>query len=335
MKTYRELRPIGMPHDIFDEVEKIIREVLKREIYVPLLKHTQEKKIALNAEPTDLDALRHALFKGTITYNRGRFSGHFDAHTSRTLKKLGAKWVRKDSTFALGVEDVPDELIRAVRSSESQFKEKIADIQQQLTGISSESIASKVNLMDSFKKVLKRSDGDFRKYATGLTLAPELSQGERDKIAKDWESNMQLSIKGHVDEEVIRLRERVRKTVFAGDRYGTLVKSIQKSFSVSASKAKFLARQETSLLTAKYQEARYVESGINEYRWKDVGGTPAHPVRPRHHELSEMSRNGKIFRFDNPPRTTEPGQPKRFNNPHQDYGCRCTAIPVVRFGESK
>ena len=57
--------------------------------------------------------------------------------------------------------------------------------------------------------------------------------------------------------------------------------AIQKSYGVTANKAKFLARQETKLLTTTLKEVRYVDAGVTKYKWKSVTGTAAHPVRPR------------------------------------------------------
>ncbi len=124
------------------------------------------------------------------------------------------------------------------------------------------------------------------------------------------------------------LRMKVQENVLAGNRYEGLVSDITKSFNVTASKAKFLARQETKLMTTKLKEDRYKEAGISEYKWVCVTGSKNHPVRPMH-----KKNNGMIFSFDNPPTVDENGSRK---NPGQDYNCRCMAVPIVRFdSESK
>lgn len=123
----------------------------------------------------------------------------------------------------------------------------------------------------------------------------------------------------------MKLRKQVMAAAFRGNRYDALVKTIQRSYGVTVSKAKFLAHQETNLLMAKFKETRYTDAGIVEYRWRCVTGSKLHPVRPSHKAL-----DGKIFRFDDPPITTPPSEAPRRNNPGEDYGCRCTAVPVVR-----
>ena len=92
---------------------------------------------------------------------------------------------------------------------------------------------------------------------------------------------------------------------------------------MSQRKAKFLASQETRLLTSKLKEVRYKDVGIDEYIWQTVKGTPEHPVRPMHKKL-----NGTKQRFSSPPITNEKGQR---NNPGEDYRCRCVARPIVKF----
>jgi SPP1 gp7 family putative phage head morphogenesis protein len=79
-------------------------------------------------------------------------------------------------------------------------------------------------------------------------------------------------------------------------------------------------------MIAAYKKEKYTSAGVNKYKWRCVAGSPLHPVRPSHKAL-----NGKIFSFDDPPITTMPGEPVRRNNPREDYGCRCHAVPIVEF----
>jgi SPP1 gp7 family putative phage head morphogenesis protein len=103
---------------------------------------------------------------------------------------------------------------------------------------------------------------------------------------------------------------------------------IRESFGVTEKKAKFLARQETGLLMAKFKESRYTESGIHQYKWRCSAGSAKHPVRPSHKVL-----DGRVFRWDTPPITTAPDEPQRRNNPGEDFNCRCVAIPIVGLAE--
>lgn len=335
-KDYIELNPIRGNYSEFDRIERAIMEKLRKLFFGPLmaeLSATPSK--ALNNAPGEYDSLRAALASGRVTFSRGMFSGRFNAAISKELKALGARWDRKTGTFKAPLPSLPYDLQVSIRSSESKFQEKIAGIDKRLAQILPESIAGSIRLTDMFDSTLWKADKNFRDSVKGITIAPTLTAAQRKKIAEDWQTNTEISIKGLVDKQVIKLRKDLQKSVFTGNRYDSAIGAINKSFGEAKSHAKFIARQETKLLITKFQEVRYADAGIKEYTWHAVAGTPKHPVRPRHDALAKASKNGKIYRYDDPPRTSEDGEPARYNNPGQDFNCRCHARPVVRFKKDK
>jgi len=110
--------------------------------------------------------------------------------------------------------------------------------------------------------------------------------------------------------------------VAQGFRADETSKIIQAEFGVSKNKAKFLARQETSLLVSAYREQRYTDAGIREYIWQS---SHDERVRKSHKEL-----NGRKFSWDNPP-IVDPATGRKAH-PGEDFGCRCIAVPVIRIG---
>jgi SPP1 gp7 family putative phage head morphogenesis protein len=329
---YVTLKPMPQPRDAFDEVERKIKHAFRLKVYFPLIKLIgYTSKMVTNAAEPSLQPLSTALFSGRLTFNRGTFSGHFDAHTSRILKQLGARWDHRTSTFKLHLAELPFDVRGIISASESRFTQKLQDIDAQLRQVLPTELSDSINFSESFDKTIWKMDKLFRENVKRVSFVPELSGTERKKIADDWQENLRLYIRKFTDEEIKNLRGKVRTATFEGDRYGSLIKMVQRSYGVTANKAKFLARQETKLLTSTLQEARYAEAGIDEYKWHCVAGSNEHPVRPRHKALSDASEKGQIFRFSNPPVTTEPGEPERRNNPGKDFNCRCQAIPVVRF----
>jgi SPP1 gp7 family putative phage head morphogenesis protein len=318
-----ELPPIRESEEDYETAEKRIRELFRREIYLPLMRLLGGGSGALKNSREDLtDAIR----TGRITFSKGIFTGRFNASISKELKRLGARWDRKTGTWQVSPSSLPREVRESIAASESRFQEKIAEIDRKLAQILPEEIAGRIKLADSFERVLWKTDGKFRQSVKRITVPPQLTPERRKRIAVEWENNLKLYIKDFTEKEIVKLRGEMKKTVFTGNRYESAVKTIQESYGVSANKAKFLARQETSLLMTKFKESRYEDSGVKEYRWGTVAGSKLHPVRAAHKKLE-----GKIFRWDNPPITTEPGQPVRRNNPGQDYNCRCYARPIVRF----
>lgn len=327
MERIIELKPIKETTQDYDVLERRIRELFKQEIYISLVKELSDAPLTLQ-NASDKSALLEAIRTGRVTFSRGQFSGRFSSRVSKELSGLGAEWDRKTGTWRVSHSVLPMQMRAAIAASETKFNEKIAGIERKLAQILPDEIAGKFKGADLFDRTLWKTEKAFQASVKNLAMSPELPADRRKKIADEWQENMRLYIRDFAEEEISKLRKRIKKSVFTGNRYESMVKTIQASYGVSVDKAKFLARQETSLLMTKYKESRYLDAGVKEYRWGCVAGSKLHPVRPAHKRLE-----GKIFRWDNPPITTEPGQPQRRNNPGQDYNCRCFARPVVRFKE--
>lgn len=327
-----ELKPIKETVEDYDDIEAHIKALFKRMIYLPIMKeladNTDER--LENAKPPN-QVLLDAISKGRLTFNRGVFSGKFNATLSKELKSLGAKWDRRSGVFRINQTDLPREMRTAISSSEYRFTQKLSKIDKALSQILPEKIAGELKAGKMFDKALWKVESSFQQSVKGIAIAPKVTPQMRKQIADEWNNNLELYIVDFTTDEIKELRHYVQKSAYVGNRYGSLVKKIQDSFGVSSNKAKFLARQETSLLMTKYKQSRYKEAGIFEYTWHSVAGSPKHPVRKRHQKLADASKKGKIYRWDKPPVTSEDGEPERRNNPGEDFNCRCSARPVVRF----
>jgi len=321
-----ELAPIKETTADYERVEALIKRVFRDVLYRPLLRELSlPGRTLANSDSALLDAVA----SGRVTHSRGKFTGKFSAAVSRELKQLGAKWDAKSASWSLPLADLPPAMRSAINISAGRFAERLADIDKRLAAVLPEQLAEHVRVADMFDSALWKVERDIQKTLKNITVAPQLTPERRRRIADEWQNNMDLWIKDFTEKEIVRLRKNVQSAIFAGNRHESLVRSIQDSYGVTASKAKFLARQETSLLMTKFKETRYTDSGVNEYKWRCVVGSPAHPVRPSHKVL-----DGTVHRWDAPPITTPPGEPPRRNNPGQDYNCRCSAIPIVRFKET-
>lgn len=319
-KNEKTLSFVDIDPRYIEAVDKYLVKFFRDEIYSPLLAELKDYGKIQNSK---LDLLR-AIQQGRISYYRGVFSGSFNASITRELKKMGAKWSRKDGgVFRIHKSQLPSEVSMAISTAESSWLKKNDIIQKKLGSILSADIASKIDLTGLADKALFKVDGDIQKSYQGLVVSPELTEKNRIDIAKNYTNNMQYYIQQFTQEEVTKLRDKIKDNVFSGKRYDTMVKTIKASYGVSESKAQFLARQETKLLVAKFKESRYNEVGIDEYIWQTVVGSPAHPVREDHARL-----NGTRQRYSNPPVVNKKGDRK---NPGEDFGCRCRDKPIVKF----
>lgn len=325
MNKVIELPAIKETTTDYEALEKYIRLFFAREIYGPLLREFRPKDQLRNAKDR---GLLEALRTGAVTFNRGVFSGKFDSVISLDLRNLGAKFHRTTGTYRLSLRHLPYDIRIAIGSSAARFKDKIEAIDKKLGDVVTEEflgkgISAKLKTDHFFDRALWKVETAFRDNVKNIAIVPTLTDEQRKRIAAEWGQNMQLWISDFTKKEITELRANMQNLVFAGDRYGSAVKTIQESYGVTGNKAKFLARQETGLLMAKYKQTRYQAAGVEYYRWTCVAGTKNHPVRPMHKAL-----NGKVFRFDDPPVVDIKGARK---NPGQDYNCRCFPRPLVNY----
>lgn len=314
----------------YEAIEASIKNLFKKEIYLPILRElggfVPSSRVLSNSKP--LPGLLQALVTGRVSFHRGTFSGKFNSEISKQLRSLGAVFKRSDGTYRIRLDDLPSEIREAVSASAFRFQERIDKIDEKLYGIFQEevlnkSLSSKLQTDYLFDRTLWKVDKEFQRNVKNITIAPQLTPHARAKIAAQWGENMQLWVSDFTKEEILQLRVDMQKTVFAGNRYGAAVKTIQASYEVTANKAKFLAKQETKLLMAAFKQERYQSAGIQHYKWVCVAGSKLHPVRPFH-----KKNDGKVFRFDAPPTVDEAGHRK---NPQQDYNCRCNARPMINY----
>ena len=322
-----ELKPIKETPNDFEELEKRIRKAFIKFLYAPIIKALGvDSDKLLNARISY--TLGRALRTGRVSYDNGKFTGKFNADISKELKTLAQSGIKKKKSSVLPKSRLPDNYRKLILEAQEENEKRIAEIDKHLAKLLPEEISTAVKSHDIFDKTLWKTDKEVAKTLQAIQIAPNLSTESRKKIAAEWQTNMDLWIKGFAEEEIPRLRREVQTHVFEGKRYGDLVKVIQKSYDVTERKAKFLARQETNLLMTKFKETRYVKAGVEEYKWCTVVGTPTHPVRKDHKKL-----DGEIFRWDTPPITNTKTNAR--NNPGQDYNCRCFAKPIIKFGVSK
>ena len=180
-------------------------------------------------------------------------------------------------------------------------------------------IQKQSKVVEKYVQTIDHMETDFRQAAQSIAIPVKLTEQQRIILADNWGQNLDLYIQNWTDKNILKLREQLQPHILQGNRASSLVATIQQNYGVSKAKAKFLARQETGLLMSKFQETRYRDCGVNEYKW-----STAHNEKVRHdHALLD----GKIFRFDQPPVTNRKTGAR--NNPGEDFNCHCVAIPRV------
>lgn len=312
------LEPLQLKESYYSHIEKKLDRFFYNLLIKPIedkIKETFNKNILKNSAST----LPNAINSGRIYWQDGYMLGNFNSSISKELKKLGARYSRAKKGWIIAKRDLDPNSLIAVAQADMRFDSMTKDIITYLDGINVDEELKQLDLFEAYETSIDKMERDYKKIASKITIPPKLTEEQKRIITEQWTNNLKLYIQDFTQEEILKLRSKVEKNVFAGKRASNLVKEIQKEYNTTNAKARFLARQETSLLTSKFRESRFKDIGVSRYKWR---GAMDARERPDHKKLE-----GKIFSFDNPPVVdTKTG---RRANAGEDFGCRCVAIPIV------
>lgn len=316
-------------------MEKTLRPIIDKDIYSELIwKHAEEAiyetmfkplfdilGIDLIRKKNDQPNLREALNRGLVQYVDGRFIGKFSAIISRELQKIGAKYDRKTKSYMLAESKIPEDVMRVV----SQAKAFHASQGQKLIEAVNKLKGEPKLDFDKVTPIIKAINIDLEKQfkittPKDLSVPAGLTAYVQNRLEEEYVYNYNNYLDKWSKPELVKLKQTVSEYVAKGFRADKMAQILIAEFGQSKRKAKFLARQETSLMVSKYREARYGEAGINSYKWSTSSDER---VRPDH-----LALNGRVFRFDDPPITDRATGAK--NNPGEDFNCRCVALPVYK-----
>lgn len=260
-----------------------------------------------------------ALRTGLVQYKKGVFSGQFSKAISSNLRALGATFDKRARVYRLRESEVPEGIRSEAAAYEVNAKSIHESIIRKLNEIQT-SFDHDIEVMElDPESAFAAVEAGFKKTAETLEVMPELVESSRAILKEEYSENLKLSIKKFTEEQVISLRELTEENATKGYRFDSLAHKIEDQYKVSAVKAQFLARQETTYFMAEYRKLRFSEAGITRYIWR-TSGKPC--VRPDHKKL-----NGKSFFYSQPPIVDHLSGRRR--GPGQDYGCQCMDEPIL------
>lgn len=320
MKT---LPPQHLLDTDYESIERQLKRIFWKIVYEPIVETIADFNVTAAAElelrNATVSALSQAIQFGRIQYQDGIFSGEFSASTSSALRALGAAFDKRARVYRLDASRVPASIKgdaalyqHAAKAAHAALSQKLTEMEKQLDD------AVNIHTVDP-TRTLQSVEKRFEKVGRNLEVMPTLSTLSVENLSKSYTSNMKLYIKDWSHGEIQHLRSTVKENAEAGYRFDTLASHIKDRYDVSASKAKFLARQETALFMSKYREERFSEAGVTKYRWST---SRDERVRDSHKHL-----DGKTFSYKVPP-VVDLGTGRR-GNPGSDFGCRCVDMPVL------
>ena len=317
------LKPILDKHEYSKAIEVVIMDFLTTHFYAPIYTVIEPIEEYYNASTyTPEQIVSAALRSGQIQYINGKFTGQFSAKISKALESLGAKFNKVTKTYNL-----PSTAMSITLKEAAAYASMIALARQKLL-LEALDYLTIEKAMPELARLLDvpldtvLEDLDEQAYLSlkeAITIVPTITEEQRAALKAQYVDDVSISVKNFTKAQTDKLRAMVEENLFTGLADNkSLVKAIVDEFGVTENKARFLARQETGLFTAKYKEITAKEAGITKYKWST---SHDERVRGMHKEL-----DGKIFSWDNPPITNEKGDR---NNPHEDWQCRCEAIYVI------
>jgi SPP1 gp7 family putative phage head morphogenesis protein len=324
------LRPQHLHSGYFAEVERQLGVIFFEELIRPIVDIIYEynpQRMVLNAS---MAALKRALLSGRVQYDKGIFSGQFSSAISRDLRELGATFSRRDATYRLEHALIPVDVLDVAYRYSLKARMAHAAIEEQLNLALHHALASQYAI--DADGVIEKVDAGWRASAARLEVKPELSEEGKEQLAANYTQSLQLPIKSWLQEQIMRLRQDVKENAEAGYRFDSLIDLIRDRNSVSKSKAKFLARQETGIFMSQYRARRFIDAGVLRYRWStshdsrvrpEAGLTPAERLHAGNHRILDK----QVFTYEQkaPAKYMSSAKPC---NPGEDYQCRCVDIPL-------
>ena len=319
----KQLRPIIDKKIYSSEIETEMLQVLYDVVFKPVF---DILGVRTPGRVNSVADLKDALRAGRIFWQDGFFYGNFNATVAKALRDMGATFNKTKKAYKLNINDLPMDIRTDVVIGKGMNRDKTERILEALDGAAEMKlvIGTGMKATSMFDDLNQQAISTFKVLPENIQIPMELTKQQKEDLLDSYQKNVSGYLEDWKTEAIERLREKTQANAALGYRSDRLATIVKTEFGVSKSKAKMIARQETSMFVSKYREERYTGAGIDEYVWST---SKDQRVRPRHKELDHQ-----VFSWDSPPIVDAQGNRR---NPGEDFGCRCIAIPVLRLGASR
>jgi len=215
------------------------------------------------------------------------------------------------------------QLMRAMKAAERQRNDALGDsvrdlssaITSWLQGMISDKAARAV-AERQMKRVERFGRLDFERWSEMVGIDPREAKGRAAVAVDAMMENAILESMGYIKDIPVQLAQQVSdefsNALLLGQRGKSLATIFEERLGVAESRAKLIARDQSTKALGNMQKARQQALGVTRYEWVTAGDER---VRPSHAAL-----NGKVFDWNDPPPEGHPGEP---------VACRCVAAPIL------
>ncbi len=331
---------------LYEGVEKDLLVYLYSVMWADIsdLVKNSKKELIMNARITSFIYLKKALLDGTVTYKNGVFKGTSSMRLTRELQTFA----RYDKSTRSWIGIAPPGLAKHAIHAQAQNEEFHRRIQAAIDDIPAKVGATidslNIDITPIADQVAKNTDRDL--YKVGIALDDD--QVISPKLVEEYRASQQISIKNFTEDQSKSMADLIRKNVLSGYNRAELIDMLKHQFNVTESKAKFLARQETSLFISALRNERFKGAGVKVAKWsssrdKRVVGTPGGKFpKPTEGHGNHYAMHGKYVMVSDPTLYADTIEDVRAgnwklksniggDNKHagESYNCRCVYIPVI------
>jgi len=309
-------------------------------IFRPLVAATRGSDRLDNAKYTPLES---ALRNGTVQFTRGTFRGHINAAISKEIKELGGTFTK--GFWRIASPSLPVHLQKAIAYNVAVMKaiEERCDKAFDAMPDAFERIIKNLDIESMGVVSLNPVSIEFKhKLNKAVSVMPDLGKAGNKKLrleyfdtddkpikkllAKDFKNKVMPACRDFGFEEIAKMRKDMKGLILGGRPRQELRDFIEGRLEIDKTRARFIARQETALLTVEYKKIQYVNAGVNKYQWVTVGD---HIVRTTPNG-GHAALNKNEYTWDSPP-SAEHFCTGKECHPGEDYNCRCQAKPIVEW----
>lgn len=193
---------------------------------------------------------------------------------------------------------------RPLESTFSRMAQRFGGIGQTASRLAALAVKRSAEAVDDRLKAAIKS-------SVGIDISPVLTQSGPILDAMNAATRANIELITSIPAQYFgKLQDAIEERMSSGVRFEDLAKEIERIGDVTESRAKLIARDQTSKMNGAFNQVRQTSLGIDRYVWQTSGDER---VRPEHAE-----NDGRVFSWTDPPATGHPGE---------DINCRCVAVP--------
>ena len=306
----------GLVDGMFSTIKKQVPDMVK------LIKANQ---IKLDAEdPNDaLDDFMEALASSLLLRQKAeqyvrRMWGKVNKYTDKEIREIFmAIFGASASLRGLRAEWTREQIIREMSEEAERYNVELT--KEEMVAIGGGILLS--SMLSASEKKRKAIESILKNRPAGADIIASneaelaIKAQQKLKLLEDIWIRENLDLIGSLEAETLRkLRDEMTRmmTTDGAIIQEDLIAFLEKQLEVETNRAVLIGSDQVGKLNGNLMQYYQQSAGIEEYRWQTMQDSR---VRPRH-----RARQGKIFRWDEPPEDGHPGEAIR---------CRCVADPVI------